>query len=78
MWSEIPRKFFREIAVTHWRWKQGGLGTNVRRGDGQIPLGCILDDVTNEERFAGMEWDGGFCKVNLFLLVSSFTQCLVH
>lgn len=24
------------------------------------------------------EWDGGLCKVNLFLLGFSFTQCLVH
>lgn len=78
MRSKILRDLFIEIAITCWMWRLDGLGTNVRRGDGHIPLGCILNDVTNkEERVLLTLWNGGFRKVN-FLLVLSFAWCLVY
>lgn len=77
MRSKILRDLFIETAITCWMWRLDGLGTNVRRGDGHIPLGCILNDVTNKEErvlHCGMEVLGKL----IFLLVLSFTWCLVY
>lgn len=62
MRNEIPRD-------PCWIWKLDGLGTDVRRGDGQIPLGSILNDAAKGEQGELLpQWDGDSCKVYFYCL----------